>query len=381
MLPDRIARARKLAAGWVDSGSSPAMSLLEARRGVIVLHEGLGVMGPEADAEPLTADTVFPVMSVTKSLTAALVMGLVEDGLIGLNRPLVEYIPEFRGEWKEQVLLHHLLTHTWGENIDGILEALVKRAADRSESASCETTQHPKIERVLQAVYQAPLARPPGEVMFYGAFGYMMLGEIIRRVTGRAYADVAQERILDPLGMRDSWLVVPESVRSRIVRRSPDAPFGSPNLLGPGLNSRESEEMPGAASGLYTTSRDLAVFAQTFLNGGSYGGVRILSRPTVEAMMRNQIPNVPFEFKSVRGPASMGYGWFVDSHVKWRAMGSLQSLGTINHMGMGESIVWADPEREIVGVYLEVLINMTEDFEALWNFDLFQNAVTACVDD
>ena len=93
MLPDRIARARKLAAGWVDSGSSPAMSLLEARRGVIVLHEGLGVMGPEADAEPLTADTVFPVMSVTKSLTSALVIGLVEDGLIGLNRPLVEYIP------------------------------------------------------------------------------------------------------------------------------------------------------------------------------------------------------------------------------------------------------------------------------------------------
>ena len=61
-------------------------------------------------------------------------------------------------------------------------------------------------------------------------------------------------------------------------------------------------------------------------------------------------------------------------------MGSLQSLGSINHMSVGASIVWADPAREIVGVYLEVLLNMTEDFESLWNFDLFQNAVTAAVE-
>ena len=77
----------------------------------------------------------------------------------------------------------------------------------------------------------------------------------------------------------------------------------------------------------------------------------------------------------------MGYGWFVQSAVKWRPQGSLQSLGSINHAGVGASIIWADPARELLGVYLEVVLDMSEDFEPRWNFDLFQNAVTACVDD
>ena len=98
-------------------------------------------------------------------------------------------------------------------------------------------------------------------------------------------------------------------------------------------------------------------------------------------MMRNQIPDLQFEFGDFRGPASMGYGWFVDSHMKWRPMGSLQSLGIINHSGVGASVTWADPAREIVGVYFEVLLNMGEDLEPFWNFDLFQNAVSAAVDD
>jgi len=229
MLPDRIDRVRELAAGWVDAGYSPAMSLLVARRGVIVLHEGLGVMGPESDASPLCSDTVFPVASVTKSLTATLIMCLVEDGLIGLNRPVSETLPEFSGEWKDQVLLHHLLTHTWGEDVEGIFETLGKQAKDNAKPPPCEPTQHPKIDRLLQAVYRAPLARPPGEVMYYAAFGYLLLGEIIRRVSGRAYADFAHERVFAPLGMQDSWLVVPESARARIVRRSPDAPLGGPS--------------------------------------------------------------------------------------------------------------------------------------------------------
>lgn len=381
MLPERIDRVRDLAAGWIKEGYTPALSVLVARRGVIVLHEGFGVLGPQEGAPPLPRDAVFPVMSVTKSLTGTLLMCLVEDGLIGVNRPAAEYLPEFTGKWKDQVLVHHLLTHTWGEDIEGIIEVMARRVA---EGAALPGQQAPGIEQVLQACYEAPLARPPGELMRYGAFGYMLLGEIVRRVSGRPFEDFAQERILGPLGMTDSWLVVPEHVSPRVVRRPAEAPLAGRSIIGAGLNSRETELAPTAAGGLYSTALDLAVYAQTFLDGGRYGDTRILSRPSVEAMTRNQIPGVPFEFgldSTARGPASMGYGWFVNSHVKWRPMGSLQSLGSINHMGLGASIVWADPAREIVGVYLEVLLNMTEDLESLWNFDLFQNAVTAAVED
>jgi CubicO group peptidase (beta-lactamase class C family) len=379
MLPDRVERARQLAAGWVKDGYSPAIATLVARHGVIVLHEGFGVLGPEAGASPLPRDALFPVQSVTKSITATLVMCLVEDGLVGLNRPAAEYLPELRGEGKDEILVHHLLTHTWGEDIDGIIATLVKRATEGRGDAPCPEGLDPQIHQVLQACYEAPLARPPGEVMMYGAFGYILLGEIVRRVSGQPFVDFAQQRLFGPLGMTDSWLVVPESVSARVVRRPADAPLAGPNRLGPGLNTRAAELMPNSAGGLYSTIHDLAVYAQTFLNGGRYGDARILSRPAVEAMVRNQIPGLRFEFGTVTGDACMGYGWFVESHVKWRPMGSLHALGTFNHMGVGASIVWADPTHDIVGVYAEVCMNMTEDFEPLWNFDLFQNVATAAV--
>ena len=130
MLPERIDRVRDLAAGWIKQGYTPALSVLVARRGVIVLHEGFGVLGPQEGAPPLPRDAVFPVMSVTKSITGTLLMCLVEDGLVGVNRPAAEYLPEFTGKWKDQVLVHHLLTHCWGENIEGIVEVMARRVAE-----------------------------------------------------------------------------------------------------------------------------------------------------------------------------------------------------------------------------------------------------------
>ena len=381
MLPERIERVRDLVGGWVKEGYSPAISVLVARRGVIALHEAFGVLGPDADASPLEPNSIFPVMSVSKTFTATLVMQLVEDGLIGLNRPVAEYIPEYSGEGKDEVLVHHLLTHTSGDDMEQTFATLMRWAAEKPELPACPSNQPPAVHEQLQATYATPLKRQPGELMEYGPFSYSVLGEIARRVSGRALADLAEERIFSPLGMTDSSFVVPEHQRPRIVRRAADAPLAGPGLLGPGLTARENEETPSPGAGLYSTTRDLAVFCQTFLNGGRYGSGRLLSQPGVEAMMRNQIPGTRFEFFSSAGDATMGYGWFVESHEKWRPQGSLQSLGGVNHQGVGASIVWIDPARELVGVYLEVLLRMADDFESLWNFDLFQNAVTASIAD
>src|SRR5262249_14745093 len=144
----------------------------------------------------------------------------------------------------------------------------------------CEATQHHVVHRRLAVTYPFPLSKPAGSEMIYGGINYILLGEIIRRLTGRALEDFARERILDPLGMNDSFFVVSESVRARIVKRPPDAPFQ-------GIDSRESEETPWASAGMFGTARDLAVFGQMFLNGGRYRDTRILSRPAVAAMTRN----------------------------------------------------------------------------------------------
>ncbi len=119
MSPERVARVKALAAQWVSQGVTPSLAVLVARRGVIVLHEAFGKLTPAPDAPPLQLDTIFPMASVTKPVTATCAMILVEDGRLGLNRPVVEYIPEFVGEGKTAVMVRQLLTHSSGLTDDG----------------------------------------------------------------------------------------------------------------------------------------------------------------------------------------------------------------------------------------------------------------------
>ena len=114
MLPERIDRVRDLAAGWVKEGYTPALRVLVARRGLVVLDEAFGRLRPEEDSPSLELDSIFPMCSITKVLTATTAMMLVEDGLLGLNRPVVDYLPNFVGEGMDEVLVHHLLTHSSG---------------------------------------------------------------------------------------------------------------------------------------------------------------------------------------------------------------------------------------------------------------------------
>ena len=110
----RVRHVGQLAAGWVAQGITSALVILVARRGVVVLHEAFGRLTPDDNAPPVKRDTIYPLSSLTKPITATAAMLLVEDGLLGLQRPVSEYLPEFSGEGKQAVRVHHLLTHTSG---------------------------------------------------------------------------------------------------------------------------------------------------------------------------------------------------------------------------------------------------------------------------
>ena len=114
MDPARLRHAARLAEQWVTEGHTSGLVILVARRGAVVVHEASGRKRPYADAPALPRDALFPIASITKPITATAVMCLVEDGLVGLNRPVQEYVPEFVGEGKEHVTVRHLLTHTSG---------------------------------------------------------------------------------------------------------------------------------------------------------------------------------------------------------------------------------------------------------------------------
>src|SRR5262245_14844169 len=153
MDPAGIERLKKLAAGWVEKGDTPSLAVLVARRGVVVLHEAYGVRLADDVSTILKRDSIFAVASVAKPVTAAAVMCLVEDGLIGLNRPFIDYVPELDVpviQWLEEARVADLLCHTAGFD-DVKLGAFIEDAGKRaSDLPPPEPGQHPKLSRRIR---------------------------------------------------------------------------------------------------------------------------------------------------------------------------------------------------------------------------------------
>ena len=161
-------------------------------------------------------------------------------------------------------------------------------------------------------------------------------------------------------------------------------PAFAPEGFGPPDDVREFIEVPDGGSGLHTTAGEIAIFAELFRNGGEYDGVRLLNDWTVAEMTRNQIPGIGTV--SLSGgwipEASWGLGWMVQGDARWRSShGMLQPRGTFYHQGASGCAFWVDPVHDVVGAYMSsVPILDFETGDAHWEFDTFQNMVTAAVD-
>ena len=337
-----------------------------------MLHEAFGRLTPDHDSPSLELDSLFPITSLTKTITATAAMCLVEDGLLGLNRPVSSYIPEFSGEGKDAVLVHHLLTHTSGLRQEEI-DAHVAQVSDDLVIPPPDATQHTAIQESLYETYGAPLWKPPGEEMSYSDLNFDLLGEIVRRVSGASLIDFTRDRIFAPLGMTDTYFILPELHKHRAVRRPMGAPFwacGEEDIL---------MDVPSAAAGVSTTALDMATFGQMFLSRGRYGDARVLSAPSVAAMTRNQIPGISAtHLGGFHAEASWGYGWGIHGAGKWSNYpAALLPPQAFRHGGIGGVHYWIDPVNEIVGVYFSV----DPDTDTPMPTELFVDAVTAAVDD
>lgn len=377
MSPDRVEKLRSRARSWVEEGVTQALVVLAARRGTVVLHEAFGKLTPEPDSPPLPLDALFPLASISKVVTATCAMMLVDDGLLGLNRPVQEYLPEFAGEWKDAVLVRDLMTHTtgWpGEDEEELL-AYLESSEKSLQLPPLEPGQHPFLQQKFHMAVGMPLKSPPRQEMRYCGLGFSLLAEIIRRLSGQSLEDFAQERLFKPLGLRDMTYVVPERDAERVVKRPADAPDAEQS------NSRWLQEAPSAAAGVFSTAMDMAVLGQMFLNRGRYNDVQVLSPATVTEMTRNQIPGIPAAFFTEHFPeASWGLGWSIrESKTSW--LGGLISPRAFEHAGSGGVYTWVDPVYEIVGVYFSIQMAEAETMARELRYtrhDLFTDAVTAC---
>jgi CubicO group peptidase (beta-lactamase class C family) len=398
MDPVRVNRLRELCSRWVKTGNTPSLSVLVARRGMIVLHEAFGVRRPEDRTPTLQLNSLTPIASATKAFTATLIMSLVEDGLIGLNRPFVEYVPELDVpgvQWLEEARVADLLCHTSG--LEDLAVAAHMAAADRKSAdfPAPGEGQHPAINRRIRLAAGVPLARRPGTAMVYSNFGFQLLGDIVRRVSGQSLWQFSRERLFDPLGMNDTSYVLPEQLRNRRVYRAPGMPWIPPVPgLHSGGDSAEYDEIDMGHGGITSTARDLSVFLQMLLNRGSYGGRRILSPATVNAMTRPQIDGAlpklvtwvdlatgKFMEREIKG-GDFGYGLFIQGHGDTFVVnGSLCSPLAFGHSGLGGTYLWADPGHDLLVVFLAVAPRLYRGIAPIADSDLFMNAVYGAIVD
>jgi CubicO group peptidase (beta-lactamase class C family) len=330
----RLERALTFIEGAVASGWTPGGSVLVAKNGVIVAERAYGLADLET-RRPFTTDTICYIASISKPITAAAVMILVDEGKLGLDDPVERYIPAFKNQKLKGSDVHHLftvrqlLTHTSGLQVDSPL-----RTKPLKEWLSL------KLLDTVEAVATTELEFEPGAESRYSNVGFATLGRVIEVVAGQSFETFVTERLFKPLGMRNSFYNVPKELAPRVAtlytlqegklepwwRHDPDFKI---------INT-----MPNG--GVFTTLSDLAVFAQMILNGGSYNGQQSLAPATVRMMISDQTPELPRRW---------GLGWALGSGRR-DAGASIYSESVFSHPGGGRYFVWGDPEENLIGVVL-----------------------------
>jgi uncharacterized protein YbbC (DUF1343 family)/CubicO group peptidase (beta-lactamase class C family) len=301
----------------VRDGLIPGAVVLIGHDGRVVYQKAYGSRALVPRREPMTLDTIFDIASLTKVVaTTPAVMRLFEQGQIRLNDPVTRYLPEFQGGHSE-ITIRNLMTHFSGLRPDLDL----KPAWSGYENG------------VQRALIDKP-AGPPGVRFVYSDINFILLAEIVHRLSGQMLNDYAREHVFEPLGMHDTMFLPPASLRPRIAPTEINPDTGQP-LRGV-VHDDTARYMGGVTgnAGVFSTAADLSKFAQMMLDGGIGNGVRLFSAATIR------------KFSSPESPADQpilrGLGWDIDSPYSSNR-GELFPIGSYGHTGYTGTSLWIDP--------------------------------------
>ena len=288
-------------------------------------------------------DTLWLVRSITKTLTAAALWSLVEEGHVSFHDPVVEHIPEFGRGGKAAVTLYHLLTHQ-----AGFPHTDVSRKA---------WSDHEVLRR---DVCDFHLEWAPGSRVHYHKYSAAWVtAAVIEAVTGMDFRDVIRSRIINPLGIGDEVYVgLPPSEHHRATYDPGDAPLGGGRFeFHNRENTTEWYQAGHPCGGAVATARGLVTFFQALAMEGTLGGLRLFSPRMVAYVTRNhtgeQRDTRPLEAGEPDEPVRMGLGVTVcDGAASRFRMGSLARPGTFGHSGGPNGFAWSDPHSGVSLVYL-----------------------------
>ena len=301
----------------IQDGLIPGAVVLIGHNGQVVYQKAYGNRALIPHHEPMTLDTIFDAASLTKVLaTSPSIMRLFEQGTIRLNDPVTKYLPEFQGGHSE-ITIRNLLTHFSGLRPD----------LDLKPAWSGYQTG------IQRALIDKP-AGPPGVRFVYSDINFILLAEIVHRLSGQMLNEYASENFYQPLGMHETMFLPPASLIPRIAPTEINPVTGQP-LRGE-VHDDTARYMGGVAghAGVFTTAADLAKFAQMMLDAGEANGTRLFSAATVEKFTSPQSP--PDQ------PILRGLGWDIDSPYSSNR-GELFPIGSYGHTGFTGTSLWIDP--------------------------------------
>jgi beta-N-acetylhexosaminidase len=315
------------------------------------LHDQLivrpfGKLTRDAKAPAVTANTVYDMASLTKVIaTTTSVMILVQQKRLDLDTPVARYLPEWSAaaksdpdpSWRARVTIRNLLLHNSG----------LPAHRDFYKQAKGH-------DAVLALVLAEPLVHEPGTKVEYSDLGFIVLSEIVQRLTGVPLDEYTKQHIFAPLGMNASQFNPPRKLWPTIAPTENDVDFRKRLLQGE-VHDENAWALGGVSghAGLFSTAADTAIFAQMILNGGIYAHHRILTRATIQQ----------FTARQAIGDTARTLGWDVPTQPS--SSGQYFSADSFGHTGFTGTSLWVDPDRDLFVILLTNRVNPTRANEEI----------------
>ncbi len=378
--PERLKKLDAMLEEAIQNDEIPGLVALVARNGKIVYHAAKG-KADAADGKGMSKDAIFRIASQTKAITSTAVMMLWEEGKFRLDDPISNWIPEFKNPHvlqnfrfadssftarpaNKEITIRHLLTHTSGLGygvIDG--DERMKMIYQKAGIVDLYTTENISIGDNIKKLAVLPLHHNPGEKYTYSE-GLDVLGYLIEIVSGMPFDQFLRTRIFEPLGMQDTWFYLPDAKANRLVKvqRKVDGKWENfpVTFYDPQYPISGAKRFFSGGAGLSSTAKDYATFLQMYLNGGELNGIRILSRNTIETMMKNQIGDLWSGAKHY----GLAFGVVTAQGV---AEGGIGSEGTFDWGGYFNTQYFADPQEKVIGIVMKQTSQTSGD-QTGWKF-------------
>jgi len=352
--PERLEQAIALLEAEIAAERLPGAVVVIARDGKVAVHRALGWAAVYPERRPMRPETLFDLASLTKVIaTLPAVLRLIERGDIRLDDPLHLFFPEYQGEGREEIRIRHLLTHTAG------LQPFSQALRDPSRPR----------EELIARIATLPLEAPPGTRIIYSDLGFILLGELVARVSGQPLERFVQEQVHGPLGFTETGFLPTGERAARAAATEYRERLGRYQCGE--VHDETATALGGIAghAGLFSTAPEVAAYGQMWLDGGA----GVLSPAMVAAATRDQTPHI-------QGPEHRGLGWIVareDSESL--SCGDLFSPGSFGHTGFTGTSLWVDPHRRLVVALLTNRVHFGRTPHIIRLRPRFHNAVAAAL--